>query len=48
MLDCGKSPTRAGGVIKSHRDLIVWQRAMDLAVVVHNATEQFPRKKPMA
>ena len=29
--------------IRSHRDLIVWQRAMDLAVKVYRLTEQFPQ-----
>src|SRR4051794_32760077 len=29
--------------IKSHRDLIVWQKSMDLAVAVYQATEKFPK-----
>jgi four helix bundle protein len=29
--------------IKSHRDLIVWQKAMDLVVTVYRATESFPK-----
>ena len=29
--------------IKSHRDLIVWQKAMDLVVNVYAVTEGFPR-----
>ena len=29
--------------IKSHRDLIVWQKAMDLVVSVYRATEVFPK-----
>lgn len=29
--------------IKSHRDLIVWQKAMDLVVSVYRATEGFPK-----
>jgi hypothetical protein len=44
MLDGGKSPTGAGVIIKSHRDLIVWQKAMDLAVVIYDATEHFPKE----
>ncbi len=28
--------------IDSHRDLIVWQRAMDLAVAAYQATSDFP------
>jgi four helix bundle protein len=29
--------------IKSHRDLIVWQKSMDLVVNVYRATESFPK-----
>jgi four helix bundle protein len=29
--------------IKSHRDLIVWQKAMNLVVVVYNASQAFPK-----
>jgi len=29
--------------IKSHRDLIAWQKSMDLVVLVYKATEGFPR-----
>jgi four helix bundle protein len=29
--------------IKSHRDLIAWQKSMDLVVMVYKATEGFPR-----
>jgi four helix bundle protein len=29
--------------IKSHRDLIVWQKAMDLVVSVYRATDSFPK-----
>lgn len=29
--------------IRSHRDLIVWQKAMDLVVTVYRATETFPK-----
>jgi len=29
--------------IRSHRDLIAWQKAMDLVVLVYKATEGFPR-----
>jgi four helix bundle protein len=31
--------------IKSHRDLIVWQKAMNLVVAVYRATEGFPRSE---
>ena len=34
--------------IKSHRDLIVWQKAMDLVVSVYRATETFPRSETYA
>jgi four helix bundle protein len=29
--------------IKSHRDLLVWQRAMDLVVLMYQATAAFPK-----
>ena len=38
----GTKPT-AKAVIRSHRDLIVWQKAMDLVVTVYRATETFPK-----
>ena len=31
--------------IKSHRDLIVWQKSMDLVVAVYQATETFPKSE---
>lgn len=31
--------------IKSHRDLIVWQKAMDLAEDVYRVTSEFPREE---
>lgn len=31
--------------IQSHRDLIVWQRAIDLSVAVYELTRQFPREE---
>lgn len=31
--------------IKSYRDLIVWQRAMDLAVEVYRMTDGFPKSE---
>src|ERR1044072_5891448 len=30
-------------VIRSHRDLIVWQKAIDFVVTVYRATESFPK-----
>jgi four helix bundle protein len=36
--------TAAVGVqIKSHRDLIAWQKAMDLVVLIYECTAGFPR-----
>ncbi len=29
--------------IRSHRDLVVWQKAMDLTVAVYELTRRFPR-----
>ena len=31
--------------IKSHRDLLVWQKAMDLVVAVYEATATFPKSE---
>lgn len=31
--------------IKSHRDLIVWQKSMDLVVSVYKATETYPKSE---
>lgn len=31
--------------IKSHRDLIVWQKAMDLVTTVYRLTEDFPKSE---
>lgn len=31
--------------IKSHRDLIAWQKAMDLTVAIYALTKHFPRKE---
>ena len=41
MLETNAKATKAP--IKSHRDLIVWQKAMDLVVNVYRATESFPK-----
>ena len=32
-----------GAEIKSYRDLLVWQRAMDIAVLCYSVTRNFPR-----
>ena len=34
--------------IKGHRDLIVWQKAMDLVEAVYSATASFPREETYA
>ncbi len=31
--------------IRSHRDLIVWQKAMDLAVEIYRLCEEFPKSE---
>lgn len=33
------------GSIESHRDLVVWQKAMDLAVIVYRLARRFPRSE---
>src|SRR2546427_6225020 len=33
------------GRIRSHRDLLVWQKAMDLVDVIYDAAADFPRKE---
>lgn len=32
-------------MIKSYRDLIAWQKAMDLALLIYSVTETFPAKE---
>ncbi|MBI2117729.1 four helix bundle protein [Candidatus Peregrinibacteria bacterium] len=32
-----------GTIIHSHKDLIVWQKAMDLVVLIYKITENFPK-----
>ncbi len=31
--------------IRSHRDLIVWQKAMDLVVLVYRLCDRFPKSE---
>jgi len=31
--------------IRSHRDLLVWQRAMDIAVATYELTKRYPREE---
>jgi len=35
----------AVGRVQSHRDLVVWQKAMDLAVAVYRHANRFPREE---
>jgi four helix bundle protein len=46
----GEREKAKGGkmAIASHRDLIVWQKAMDMAVQVYKLTEQFPDRERYA
>ena len=32
-------------MVQSFRDLLVWQKGMDLAVLVYKASEKFPRSE---
>ena len=41
----GKRGERAVAEIRSHRDLIVWQKAMDLAEIVYHLAAKFPAKE---
>ena len=42
--DCGMSGPR-GGVIRSYRDLLVWQRAMDLVVSSYRLAKNLPKEE---
>ena len=33
------------GTVKSHRDLVVWQRSMDLAVLTYELTQAMPKNE---
>ena|SRR5215813_11168298 len=37
--------SEAKGQIRSHRDLLAWQKAMDLAIEVYQITKDFPREE---
>jgi four helix bundle protein len=39
------SGTAEASRIRSHRDLLVWQKAMDLADMTYEATDRFPSKE---
>ena len=42
MSDVSSNPHRR---IRSHRDLIVWQKGMDLVVAVYDLTQNFPKQE---
>ena len=37
--------SESGSQIRSHRDLIAWQKAMDLVVAVYHASKVFPKEE---
>ena len=37
--------SESGGRIRSHRDLVAWQKAMDLVVAVYSASKTFPKEE---
>jgi four helix bundle protein len=43
MLDVSKKQMESSGTIKSHRDLIVWQKAMELTVAIYHVSKSFPK-----
>ena len=43
MLDA--SEEKRSGPIRSHRDLVAWQKSMDLAVLIYETTRSFPREE---
>ena len=45
MLDVGRRQMESSGTIKSHRDLVVWQKAMNLAVAIYQLGKGFPKEE---
>ena len=43
MIDAGQK--KVSDPIKSHRDLIAWQKAIDMTVSVYEVTKSFPREE---
>ena len=43
MTDVSQEKTK--NPIRSHRDLIVWQKAMELTVVIYQTTKAFPKEE---
>lgn len=37
--------TRNAGVIKDYKDLVVWQKAMELVTAIYRATQTFPKEE---
>ena len=35
--------SNAKAQVRSHRDLVAWQKAMDMVVMIYRATETFPK-----
>src|SRR5687768_2748512 len=48
MSDVSENVGSVAKQINSHRDLIVWQKAMDLVVAFYKATEGFPKTETYA
>ncbi len=40
--------TEGNGQIRSHRDLVAWQKAMDLVVTIYNVGKTFPKEELFA
>lgn len=40
-----ESPERNGKQVRSYRDLVVWQKAMSLALAIYRASAQFPKEE---
>ena len=37
--------SKRSGIVRSFRDLVVWQRSMDLSILVYRITQSFPREE---
>ena len=33
------------GDIKTHKDLLVWQKSMDLVILIYSLTKQYPKEE---
>ncbi len=45
MLDVSRKQMESSVTIKSHRDLVVWQKAMQLVVAVYHVSKSFPKEE---